>query len=309
MILSVLALVLGLVGCSGSNNNDSTSTPEVTPQATVSVETVYPVTVTGSDGTEVTIEKEPTKIISVGPNITEMIYKVGAGDLLVGRTKYCDYPSEVESVPTIGSLLSPDIEAIVAAQPDVVFASTHFKEDAAAKLTELGIPVVVLYEKTELNGIYKMIETLGIALNKQKEAAETNAEAKAKIEEVEEKVKGAEAVSAYYVVGFGEKGDFTAGGDTFIGKMITLAGGDNIAKDVEGWSYSLENLLEKDPSVIIVKQGQKDEFMQAENYKELTAVKEDRVYEIDNNLLDRQGYRNALGLEELAKILHPELFK
>ncbi|MCY1152092.1 MAG: ABC transporter substrate-binding protein, partial [Sphaerochaetaceae bacterium] len=115
----------------------------------------------------------------------------------------------------------------------------------------------------------------------------------------------------YYALSFGEWGDFTAGGSTFIGKMINLAGAINIAEDVDGWNYSVEQLIEKDPQIIIVSKyyNSKDQFINTWPYSSLTAVKENRVYEIDNNLLDRQGIRNAQGLLELAKIIHPNEFK
>ena len=97
-------------------------------------------------------------------------------------------------------------------------------------------------------------------------------------------------------------GDYTDGGDTFGGQIIKMAGGDNIAEDVSGWSYNLESLIEADPDIIIVGKGCKDDFMSQENYKDLTAVKNGNVYEIDNSLIDRQSYRNAEGLLTLAKI-------
>ena len=90
---------------------------------------------------------------------------------------------------------------------------------------------------------------------------------------------------------------------------IALAGGGNIAKDVSGWSITLEQIIEKDPSIILIGEAMKDDFISHPNYSGLTAVKEGRVYGIDNNLLDRQGYRNAEGVRALAEIFHPEAFE
>ena len=129
------------------------------------------------------------------------------------------------------------------------------------------------------------------------------------IADVQEKVSGLETPTVYYVVGYGEYGDYTAGGDTFVGKMLAMAGGDNIAKDISGWSITLEELVEADPSIIIINEYMKSDFMSLPNYSDLTAVKEGNVYTLDTNMLDRQGYRNAEGILELAKIFHPEAFE
>ena len=334
VMLMVMTLTLGLIGCgtknTGNNSNSSnnsetnngtpeaevTKEPEVTeePEATEepvqSTEVTYPVEVTDSNGTVVTIEAAPEKIVSVAPNMTELIFALGYGDKLVGRTEYCDYPEEALTVQTIGSLYSPDIEAIVALEPDLVLVSTHFSEENVAKLNELGIAVVTLYEENDIYGVYTMIETLGTIVNRVEEANTLVQNMKDTFDEVATAVSGQEQPTVYYVVGYGEGGDYTAGGDTFVNGLITLAGGDNIAKDVSGWSYSLESLLEADPEIIIVRNGEAANFMATENYADLTAVKEGRVYEMNTDgLLDRQGYRNAEGVKELAKIFYPDVVK
>lgn len=319
VMLMIMTLTLGLVGCgtkkTGNNSNNSEvqnseTNNGTTENGTTEAEVSYPVEVTDSNGTVVAIEATPDKIVSVAPNMTELIYALGDGDKLVGRTEYCDYPEEALSVPTIGSLYSPDIEAIVALEPDLVLVSTHFSEENVTKLNELGITVISLYEENDIYGVYTMIETLGTILNRVAEANTLVQNMKDTFDEVTTAIEGREQPTVYYVVGYGEGGDFTAGGDTFVSGLITLAGGDNIAKDVSGWSYSLESLLEADPDIIIIRQGEAANFMVTENYTDLTAVKEGHVYEMDTNgLLDRQGYRNAEGVKELAKIFYPDVIK
>lgn len=273
--------------------------------------TKYPYTVKDSRGKETIIEKEPKKIVSVAPNITELVYVLGKGDELVGRTDYCDYPKEAKKVQSIGSLTDPNIEKIIELKPDIVIASTHFKEDVAKKLEDLGIKVVVLYNANDFNGVYDTITTLGQIINSQDKASNLVASMKNKIEAVKEKVKGKEAPKVYYVVGFGKDGDYTATGETFISEMLEIAGGTNIAKEASGWKYSLEKIIEKNPKYIIISKnfGMKGQFVSTAGYKELSAVKNNNVIEIDDNLLNRQGPRLAEGIETLAKILHPDLFK
>lgn len=273
--------------------------------------TQYPYTLKDSMGNEVIIQSEPKRIISAAPSITELIFALGKGNKLVGRTDYCDYPEEVKNIESIGSLTEPNIEKVIELKPDIVVASTHFKEDAAKKLEDLGIKVIVLYDAEDFAKVYDTITTLGEIVNARNMADDIVSGIKKTAEDIKKKVEGLEKPSVYYVVGFGKYGDFTATGETFIAQMLEMAGGNNIAKDAGGWSYSLEKIIENDPEYIIISKnyGMKGEFISTEGYKELSAVKNNKVMEIDNNLIDRQGPRLGEGLEALAKILHPDLFK
>ncbi|MDT8717357.1 ABC transporter substrate-binding protein [Clostridium sp. 19966] len=301
-----LVMIIAFTACGKTNNDTSSSQTKTTVSATK-----YPFTVKDSRGKEVVIDKEPKRVISIAPNITETIYALGKGDELVGRTDYDDYPSQVKNVESVGSLTDPSVEKIIALKPDVVVASTHFKDDVAKKLEDLGIKVVVLYDAKDFDGAYTTINTLGQMLNGEDKAKAIVSSMKKKIEDVEAKVKGKKAPKVYYAVSFGKDGDFTATGDTFIAQMINMAGGDNIAKDSTKWMYSLEKITENDPEYIIISKNynMKEQFISTAGYKDLTAVKNNKVVEIDDNLLNRQGPRLADGVEALAKILHPEAFK
>lgn len=286
------------------------TTPEVTPEVTpeTTPEAGEPYTVTLPDGTVLSFESVPDKIVSMGPNITELLYAVGAGDKVVGRTSYCDYPAEALSVEAVGDFYNPDIEKIVSLEPDVVIGSAHFSEEIEQQLTELGIQVAVLYDSSNLEGVYDIICAVGAISGCDETAEALAADTKKQIEAIEEAAAAAESKpSVYYVVDYGEWGDYTAGGDTFIGQMLKAAGGSNIAEEVSGWNYSLEALLEADPEIILIRIGGAEDFCAAEHYKELSAVKNGTVYEVDPNLLDRQGYRNADGLAAIVNILHPGL--
>ncbi len=282
---------------------------EAAEQTVSSGETEYPITITDSYGETITIESEPEKVISVAPNLTEMMFKLDAGDKLVGRSEYCDYPDEALEVESVGSMYYPDIEAIVALEPDLVIVSTHFDDESTEKLEELNIPIITLYEEYDYYGAYDMIAMLGEIVNRNEEAAATIEEMQETVDEVEQTVEGQEEPTVYYVTGYGEYGDFTCGGDTFTGQILTLAGADNIAQDVSGWSITTEEIIEADPEIIILPEYMKDDFMATSPYSELTAVKEGHVYTIDNNLLERQGYRNAEGVRAVAEICYPELFE
>ncbi len=272
-------------------------------------ETEYPITVTDSYGEEVTIESEPERVVSVAPNLTETMYFLGVEDKLVGRSDYCDYPEDVVDIDSVGSLYDPDIEAIIALEPDVVIVSTHFDDENSQKLEDVGIPVITLYDESDVTGVYGMIETLGSVMNANDMAAQLVEQMQDTIDEVALTIAGQDEPTVYYVVDFGEYGDYTAGGDTFIGGIMELAGADNIAKDVSGWSIDTETIIEADPDIIIMSEDRVDEFMSMAPYDELTAVQEGNVYGIDTDILDRQGYRNAEGVQTIAEICYPDLFE
>ncbi len=314
LLLAMLMLVMGLSGC-GEKAKDSTLVEagaivpgENSGEATSVADTVYPFNFTDSYGNVVTLEAEPERIVSVAPNMTEMLFELGVGDKVVGRTDYCDYPEEALNVDSVGAIDKPDLEKIISLEPDVVIATT-FTEEGISKLKAAGIPVIVLHEEGTVNGVYVMIEDMGQIINKNQEAQALITEMKTSFADVHSKVADLPKPTVYYVVGYGEYGDYTAGGDTFVGGLLELAGGDNIAKDISGWNISLEKLIESDPEIIVLSEWIKDDFVNAPNYCELSAVKNGKVYTMDVNMLERQGYRNAQGVLELAKIFHPEAFE
>jgi iron complex transport system substrate-binding protein len=308
IICVAFAMILMLTLSACTAKVDSSTKVEEKPKA---INTTYPLKIKDSYNREVTIEKEPKRVISIAPNITETVYALEKKEVLVGRTDYCDYPSEVSAVQSIGTLKSPNLEKITELKPDLVIASTHFSEATLKKLEELAIPVVVLYGSENFEGSYDTIDKIGQVLNANEKAMSIITSMKQKVANVEEKVKGKMQPSVYYVVGFGESGDFTATGDTFIAQMIKMAGGKNVAEEGTNWKFSFEKLVEKDPQFIIVskKYDSKSGFVGTKGYKELTAVKNNKVLEIDDDLLNRQGPRLADGLEALAKLIQPDAFK
>lgn len=255
-------------------------------------------------------DESDLRIVSLAPSLTEIVYALDLGDNLVGRSDFDTYPAEVESVESFGSLMEPDVEKIISLAPDYAI-HVFDNPDLSSQLEAAGIEVVRFEQVETVEATYELIERVGALFGREDKAKEVSAKMKDDIAAINQKVAGAEPTSVYYVVGFGPDGDFTATGETFIHEMIRLAGGDNIAKDATGWSYNLENLLAADPEIIITSNqwDMKPNFMAAENYDQLTAVKEDRVYEINPDLLDRQGPRIVEGIETIAKILHPDLFE
>ncbi|WP_459128696.1 ABC transporter substrate-binding protein [Guggenheimella bovis] len=313
LLLVVLMIVTGLVACTKAvPSGEPQSTETVTPQESTEPvsESAEPIKVTDSLGTEVTFEKPVEKVVSLAPNMTEILFAVGAGKQVVGRTDYCEYPKEAAEIPSIGSMLEPDVEKIITAKPDVVLLANP-NEEVTKKLAEAGVKALVLQNATKVDKTFEIIETIANLTGHKEEGQKVTADMKAKIEEVANMVKDATPVTVYYPVSVGKDGDFAATGDTFIHDMLMIAGGDNIAKDAQGWSFNLESIIKGNPQVIIVGQGMgvKEKLQETDGYKDLTAVKEGKIFEIEADLLEIQGPRIAEGILELAKILHPDLVK
>jgi iron complex transport system substrate-binding protein len=273
--------------------------------------TAYPLKVVDSYDRTVTIEKEPKRIITIAPNMAETVYALDKGEEMVGRSDYDDYPAQISKIPTVGQLTDPSLEKIVELKPDVVIASTHFSKDVVKKLEDLNIKVIVLYGEENFDGVYTTITKVGEILNANEKATKLVEDMKKKVAEIVAKVKNASRPSVYYVVGFGKSGDYTAGKDTFIGNMLEMAGGKNAAGDETGWKYSIEKLVEKNPDILICSKDydSKKGIEATIGYKDLKAVKGGKLFEMDQNIVDRQGPRLAEGLEVMAKLIHPELFK
>ncbi len=324
-LLTVVFLIVSLTAC-GNVKDAAKNTTEVnsevsTIETSVASETaatdstvqktIYPMTIKDSYDREVVIAKQPQRVISIAPNITETIFALEAQSILVGRTEYCDYPPETVKIESIGSIKEPSIEKIAELKPDLVIASTHFSKDTLTKLEDLKIPTVVLYGEESFEGVYETISKVGNVLNSNEKAELLISDMKKKVEDVKKAVEGKDKPTVYYVIGYGKSGDYTAGNNTFIGQLLEMAGAVNAAADVTDWKYSLERLIEKNPEIMICPSvgGYKQGLESTNGYKDLDAVKNKKLYEIDENLINRQGVRLADGLAELAKIIHPEAFK
>ncbi|QNU67081.1 ABC transporter substrate-binding protein [Ruminiclostridium herbifermentans] len=324
-VLTVLLIIFSLTACGNIKDTEQNSTMANSEGSTIEAsvasktaeiesamhKTIFPMTIKDSYDRELILDKQPQRVISIAPNITETIFALEAESMLVGRTEYCDYPPETSKIESVGSIQEPSIEKIVELKPDLVLASTHFSKDTLTKLEELRIPTVVLYGEESFEGVYETIFKVGNILNSNEKAERLVAEMKKKVEGVKKAIEGKDRPSVYYVIGYGKSGDYTAGSNTFIGQLLEMAGAENAAADVTDWKYSLERLIEKNPDIMICPSvgGYKQGLETTNGYKDLDAVKNKRLYEIDENLITRQGARLADGLVELAKIIHPEAFK
>lgn len=267
---------------------------------------------------EVADTEQSLKVVSLAPNVTEIIYALGAGDLLVGRTDYCNYPLEVLDKTSIGTLWEPNLETILALDADIAIASSIVSPDFIESLNKAGIQAYQFYEEESLEGTFTLVQKVADSIGKAEEGEKLVQSMRNRVNAVTEKVcaiRAEDRKSAAYIIGYGDWGDYGATGETFLDGVIEAAGGINALESGVFWSISRELLISEDPYVIILPcysystpEAEIAAFTTTEPYSNLTACKEGRVYTIDGDSADRQGVRTVDTIEAIARILYPELF-
>lgn len=267
---------------------------------------------------EIEINTNEQRIVSLGPNVTEIIYALGAGDNLVGRTDYCNYPVEVLSVQSVGTLYEPNLELIVSLNPSLVIASSIVDPAFMTELEKAGIKTLQVVKEESLDGTYELITEIGAAIGKLPEALTQVSNMKeriAKVTAVTSQIPEADKKSAVYIISWGDWGDYAATGDTYLNDVLEAAGALNAAQSASYWSISKELLLSQDPDVILLPayyysnpETDISAFKSTEPYSQLSASLNNAIYSVNGDAAERQGVRTADIIEEIAKLLYPSLF-
>ena len=254
------------------------------------------------------IKENHSKIVSIAPSVTETLFEIGAGDIVLGRSDYCNFPKEAEKVTSVGSMTEPDVEKLISLKPTCVIAQTHYKEEVLTKLQKAGIKVFAMDTPKSMEETYKSIETIGLITGKNTEARALVATMKAKLQSVERYTKKLSAPTAYIVVGTGQYGEYTHGKDSFMDDILRIAGLTNGPRDAEGFSYTLEKLIALNPHYMLVPAFALDQVKTDKVYKGLSAVNEGRVIEINADVFSRPSARVVdEGVKALLKIAHPDI--
>ncbi len=301
--LFVAIVVIGLLALAGCSQASSQQTPSS-------------VTYTDDIGRTVQIQGIPQRIISLSPSNTEMVYALGLQDKLVGVTSYDNYPPDVKNKTVVSDYNTTDMEKIVNAKPDLVLGDSIQKNDTIPALEKLGINV---YTMTPDNAdmIFNDLKVLGQITGKTKEAGDLVSNLKSRVQAVADKTTKLTDLQKPRVL-FVTWHDpiWTAGSETMIQYLINQAGGSNIASDLKGYvTITLETAIQRNPQVIIVMssmgtQNTSLDFIKSnDQFKSTDALKNGQVYEIDADIFGRTTPRIVDGLETLAKLVHPELFK
>ena len=277
------------------------------------------VTLVDMMGHEVTLEKPAERIVALTASDCEIVYALGAGDLLVGRGEYCDYPAEVFNVPSVESGGNTNIEQILALNPDVVVMSSMAQtEEQVKQLEDAGVAVVVNDAK-DIAGVYTSIEILGKLLGRDAEAQKIIEDMQAGFAEIEaNKLDGTQTV--YFEVSPLQWGLWTAGKGTFMNEIAEMMGLKNCFEDLDDWAQiSEEQVLERNPDYIVTitmywGEGPtpKEEIMSRPGWENVTAVKNGAILNLPNNELSRPIPRLADGakmlydfVEQYAEALAP----
>lgn len=283
----------------------------------ISSASAFPLTITDDYLTQTTLESEPQTIVSLAPSNTEILFALGLGEKIIGDTTYCYYPEEAINKTKIGGYSTISIEKITTLNPDVIFGNGLNGEENINHLRQLGFKVIVIDQNT-ISDVYKAIETIGKTCGKEKEASALITEMKNKISEITAKVDTVEnkptvmhamSVDPYWI----------SGRNTFQDELIALAGGKNAFSDVDGWgTVTLEKLITTSPDIILTDPGADmgtvgdntlmQAFFKDSRLSSITAVKNNDVYVMDADIFDRGGPRLTEALEQVAKIIHPEIF-
>lgn len=266
----------------------------------------YPVTVTDSQGYEVTFEQAPERIVSLIPSNTEILFAVGAGDSVVGVTEHDDYPPEAADIDQIGGYAGFSTEKIIDLEPDLVLGEIGNGEDTLDNLRKQGLTVVTLDSQT-LDDIMNNILLVGNITGNDAQAREVVSNMKQVTADIEEQTAGLsdeERPRVLYLVSFEPM--YVAGSNSFPDNLISIAGGKNIVA-ADGWPIiSIEDVVEKDPEIIICSgmggygNTIKEQLLDNELIAQTTAVKNNHVMVVsDSNIVERPGPRIIEGLEEL----------
>jgi len=264
-------------------------------------------------GRQVSVPDSPQRIVSLAPNITEIIFALKQEHRLIGSTKFSDYPSEASTLPKVGSYVHLDIEKIVALEPDLCIATKDGNPIEIISLLEsLKIPIFAV-DPRNLNTVMETLIEIGRLLGAEKAASQVVSDMQLRIEHVKSLVKTSDnRPRVFYQIGISPI--VSAGTNTFIHELIEMAGGENLAQGPTPYPrFSYEQILALSPEIFIITsmaRGAVFERVKSEwsQWSEMPAVKNHRIMLVDSNLLDRPTPRLVDGLEMLVELIHPELF-
>lgn len=280
--------------------------------ATVFAETdAFPVTVMDDFGNEVTLEKAPESIVSLAPVDTEILFALGAGDSVTGRTDYCNYPEEAADVDSIGTYMEPNMELILSKSPDLVVASGFIDDNIRQQLEENGTAIFIT-NASDLESTEKNIETLGKLIGHDAEAEEVvkNMEDEwtdlsAELENVKEEK------SAFIDIG----SLYSAGPSSLLDNSMQMIKVENVAADADSaWpQLSAEAVVEANPDVYISLYSTLEDVQQTAGLSDLACLNEDGGFiyiddsSVEGDMIQRPGPRYVEGLKVLAELVYPEI--
>ena len=264
------------------------------------------VAVVDDSGIKVSLTSPATRIISLAPNLTEILFFIGAGEQVVGAVEYSDFPAAARQLPLVGAHNRFDVEQILSLKPDLIVAwLSGNSQDGLQALKQLGLPVFIS-EPSTVDGIVSLMERLGKLTGNETEAVEQASAFRASIDASRKTYSNRQPVRVFYQVW--EQPIYTLNGDHVISHLIDLCGGRNIFSDLKHLApvVSLESVLARDPEVIVGGGvfGEIPPWAERwQSWPTVKAVQNQHIYAIDSDHIARMGPRLAQGMEALCLVI------
>jgi iron complex transport system substrate-binding protein len=325
IVALVASLVMVLAACSTSGAPTTapspstaavaSATPSATAAPTASPTTApaFPTTLTDDEGTAVTIAAEPTRIVSLTPASTEILFALGAGPRVIAGTEFDDYPPAAVALPDVANYTAVDVEKIVGMEADLVIAggNSFNPPEAISRLRTLGVPVLVVYAP-DLAGVLKDIELIGSAAGLTTEARAMTATMQAGFDAVAAATAGLDKPRTFYELDTSTGPIYTVADGSAYVEMIEMAGGAPITTgSTTDFAIPLEKLIAADPELILLGDAAYGvtaaQVRARPGWNVMTAVKTDAIRPVDDIIVTRPGPRLVAGLRELALAIHPGL--
>jgi iron complex transport system substrate-binding protein len=312
--LPLLALLL-VAACAGPGASP-TSAPTLAPTATAAptitaAPTAAGITIIDDEGTTTVLPGVPETIVSLTPATTELLFTLGVGEKLAGRTDFDDYPPEALDAPAVATFAGVNVEQVVDIDPDLVIAGgNNFTPPGdVSRLRDLDIPVIVIYAP-DLDGVLADIRLVGLAVGAQEAAEGVVGDIQARIDEVTAAVGGLERPRTFYEIGDTPE-IYGPAPDSFVEDMVSIAGGSAITTtDPQVFAIPLEQLVTADPEVIVLGDAAygtcPDNVVTRPGWAGITAVQDGQIRPVDDIIVTRPGPRLGEGLAALALAIHPD---
>jgi iron complex transport system substrate-binding protein len=256
-------------------------------------------------GRTVSVSNRPQRIISLAPNITEILFYLDLGNKVIAVTDFCNYPEGAKKKPSVGLLLSPDIEKIVSLKPDLIFATAEGnREDIVSNLQRFNMNVYVLNPHS-MEDVLREIQRIGNITGQDGIARDKVKNLTNRIDAVKKKVAGSRRVRVLYLVS--NEPMISVGPGSFIHDIIEIAGGKNIFSQspIRYPHVNMEEILSKDPEVIIAPPDVAESIRSWEKrWGDISAIRNKRVYSIETDIISRPGPRIVDGMEEIFKFIY-----
>lgn len=304
--IGIIALITALLSACAQTSPNPTTQPES-------------IQLTDGLGREIKLARPAQQIVSLAPSNTEILFAVGAGPQVIGRDEFSDYPEAAQALTNIGGGYGElNMETIVSLEPDLVLAADLTPPEQIEAIEKLGLTVYALPNPITLEGMYENLKTVGTLTGHNQEADQLVKSLQDRVTVVETKVAQVEnrPLAFYELDSTDPNAPWTAGPNTFIDTLISMAGGTNLGGAMQdAWTQvSVEELLVQNPDMIILGDatwgGVTPEDVQARaSWTAMQAVQAGKIYTFDDNLVSRPGPRMVDGLEAFAQLFHPELFQ